>query len=68
MLYERVVTMESRLEQELQDEFADNFTLTKEEMLTYEESFTAYNVYMKLLDKINLNMEYKISPIVLSRI
>ena len=29
--------------------------LVEEEMLTYEESFTAYNVYMKLLDKINLN-------------
>ena len=29
--------------------------LVEEEMLTYEESFTAYNIYMKLLDKINLN-------------
>ena len=29
--------------------------LVEEEMLTYEESFTAYNVYMKLLYKINLN-------------
>ena len=29
--------------------------LVEEEMLTYEESFTAYNVYMKLLDKINSN-------------
>ena len=29
--------------------------LVEEEMLTYEESFIAYNIYVKLLDKINLN-------------
>ncbi len=40
--------MESRLEQELQDEFADNFTLTKEEMLTYDIPATFEKVIEKL--------------------
>ena len=40
--------MDSRLEQELQDEFADNFTLTKEEMLTYDIPATFEKVIEKL--------------------
>ena len=36
--------METKLEQEIQDEFADNFTLTKEEMEIYDIGATLEKV------------------------
>lgn len=40
--------MDSRVEQEIQDEFADNFTLTKEEMVLYDIPATFDKVIEKL--------------------
>ena len=40
--------METRLVQEIQDEYADNFTLTKEEMKIYDIDATFENVIEKL--------------------
>ena len=40
--------METRVEQEIQDEFADNFTLTKEEMEIYDIDATLEKVIDKL--------------------
>jgi len=40
--------MESRLEQEIQEEYADNFTLTKEEMVIYDIPATFDKVIEKL--------------------
>lgn len=40
--------MDSRVEQEIQDEFADNFTLTKEEMILYDIPATFDKVIEKL--------------------
>ena len=40
--------METKLEQEIQDEFADNFTLTKEEMEIYDIDATLEKVMEKL--------------------
>ena len=40
--------METNLKTELQDEFADNFTLTKEEMLVYDIPAT----FEKVIDKL----------------